>query len=37
MPYGTVTACRIGSRVIIEVELPDRGEPSRAEDERRTS
>lgn len=28
MPYGTVTARRIGRRIIIEVELPDRGEPS---------
>lgn len=28
MPYGVVTARRVGRRIIIEVELPDRGEPS---------
>ena len=36
MPYGSVTAWRQGNRLIIDVELPDSGEPSergRAENE----
>lgn len=29
MPYGTVTASKDGRRLTIEIELPERGEPSR--------
>ena len=28
MPFGTVNTRRIGRRIVIEIELPDHGEPS---------
>lgn len=28
MPYGTVNAYRVGNRLTVVIDLPDRGEPS---------